>query len=64
MGEFILGILGRILFALLLLPICLVIGTPIILVVSMFGKGPYGANVRAGYRVVFEMWGDIGTHIF
>jgi len=55
MGEFIFGILARIVLGLILLPVLLVIATPLILVASMFGKGRYRANVRAGYGGVVQL---------
>lgn len=59
MGEFICGILARIVLGLILLPVLLVISTPLILVAALFGKGRYRANVRAGYGGVGQLWGDI-----
>lgn len=55
MGE----IFASVFIYILLLPICLVCGTPIILVYSAFRKGSYGANVRAWYSTVFRIWDKI-----
>jgi hypothetical protein len=63
MSEFIVGIISRIFFALLLLPILLVVATPIIVVGAAFRKGAYSANVRAGFRHVLVIWGELFSQI-
>jgi len=46
---------------LVLFPIVLIVGTPIVLIVSLFGKnGSYPNRVSNGYCTVFDLWLDNG----
>ena len=57
-GWLVKGCLVQLLWFLILLPIALVIATPIILVAAVFGKDSYGENLKRYYRQVFNMIGE------
>ncbi|MEZ5327038.1 MAG: hypothetical protein R3F19_18465 [Verrucomicrobiales bacterium] len=52
-------ILFRVALYIFLLPVSLVVMTPIILVGAFFSKeGSYRENLKNGYRSVYEFWTD------
>lgn len=57
MGEFLLEQLGRVVVNFLLLPLCLVVATPVVLIRAAFGSNSYAANVGSSYLVVVRFWG-------
>jgi len=60
MIDDLIGILARIIFGilqwLLFFPIFILVSTPIILIVALFGKSIYRENVKRYYRKVFDWW--------
>ena len=58
-GWLVKGCLVQLLGFLILLPIILVIATPIILVAAAFGKDSYGENLKRYYGQVFDRVGEI-----
>jgi len=50
--EFLLGLV----WCLLLLPLFLLIATPYILIVSLFGEGSYLEKVKQKYQGVTKLW--------
>jgi hypothetical protein len=56
--EIVLGILVDAVFRFVLLPLFLILATPIILVRALFGPERYAANVRSGYRRVLAYWAE------
>ncbi len=57
-GWLVKGCLVHWLLWLILLPIALIIATPIILVTAAFGKDSYGENLKRYYGHVFDMVGE------
>ena len=60
-----LGIIARILLSILvwliLFPVVMILATPVILTVSMFGRnGNYPARIANGYCSVFDFWQEFG----
>lgn len=56
MTEIIAEFLWGIVVNLVLLPICLVLATPCILLGAAFGLGTYWGNVQQGYKAVIRFW--------
>ena len=55
------GIIGIIITWLIFFPLLLVVGTPLILIISTFGKnGSYFGRVSNGYCDVYNWWEDYG----
>jgi hypothetical protein len=59
MGDFVVGLLIRVIVFLILLPVWVVVTSPVIWVVALFGAGPYPENVRRGYGRAVGVWGSI-----
>lgn len=54
-------IIGVIVTWLLFFPLLLLLGTPFILIISLFGKSmPYSQRVKSGYSKVWDWWDDHG----
>jgi hypothetical protein len=59
MLEFVFGLLIRVVVGLILLPTWLVLASPVIWVVALFGPGSYSENFRRGYGKAIDVWASI-----
>ncbi len=49
-AEVVVGIIWWVVVTIVMFPILYIVGTPVALVVALFGHGTYGERVRSGYR--------------
>lgn len=56
--EIIIEALIQFIFWIVILPILMVFGTPVILLTCIFKKGSYAENVKMDYKKLFEYWKD------
>jgi len=61
--ELLLTPLLELAFWLVLLPICLILATPGVLVLAFFGEDTYVANAGAGYQRVVKYWEGLSRFV-
>jgi len=59
MGDLLFEFGLRVVVGVVLVPVLLAVGSPVIWIVSLFGTGSYMANVYCGYGKLMDVWGNI-----